>query len=31
VLQAVATLDRAALAERRRITVPLARRVLGFD
>jgi DnaA regulatory inactivator Hda len=31
VLQAVATLDQAALAERRRITVPLARRVLGFD
>jgi DnaA regulatory inactivator Hda len=31
VLQAAATLDQAALAERRRITVPLARRVLGFD
>jgi chromosomal replication initiation ATPase DnaA len=30
-LGAVALLDRAALAEHRRITVPLARRVLGFD
>jgi DnaA regulatory inactivator Hda len=28
---AVAALDRAALAEQRRVTVPLARRVLGFD
>jgi DnaA regulatory inactivator Hda len=30
-LRAVAALDQAALAEQRRITVPLARRVLGFD
>jgi DnaA regulatory inactivator Hda len=29
--RAVAALDHAALAEQRRITVPLARRVLGFD
>jgi chromosomal replication initiation ATPase DnaA len=30
-LSAVALLDRAALAEQRPVTVPLARRVLGFD